>query len=478
MLTHPRPIIAPENRGSASGSLASRLRTSGVGLVALGAAALLFGAGAPASAAPSSGGTASSDSTGASGTVTTVNPMAAYRNWNVVTFGDTDIRAESEGAVAVGGTLTFTGTNVALQHNAGASEGNLGLLVGGGVDLAHSDGELRVLSGGTVGIADLTGLDALDSDGNGAEVDLKVVAAGAGYDSSPAITTAGAGQAASTVESPDGFTSRFTQSAAPDAAAQVAGAATATCNAAHVLHPATTTGRVSLELKPGVNYWNVSAADLSAVTELVFEGSGPSPDDPLVVNVTDGSDLTLDLTMSGTRKPEGILFNAPTVTTITQEGDTVDGSILAPKAAYTKTSANIQGTLVSASAVLEGSEEHFHPFAGSITECTDTAGPTDPSDPTDPSAPSDGPNQETDTSTGTTGSPTTDATVTTGDAGATASDATVTDRAETATPATDRTAQATLAATGGNVLPFGIIGGALLVAGFVSLLVARRRRTA
>ncbi|MBT2531240.1 choice-of-anchor A family protein [Arthrobacter sp. ISL-48] len=81
---------------------------------------------------------------------TPINPLAAYADWNVVSFGDVTINAESEGPVAVGGNLSFSGTNVAFKTSTAVA-----LLVGGKVDLSQSTGALQVLSQGAIKIREL-----------------------------------------------------------------------------------------------------------------------------------------------------------------------------------------------------------------------------------------------------------------------------------------------------------------------------------
>src|SRR6185437_8476835 len=90
---------------------------------------------------------------------------------------------------------------------------------------------------------------------------------------------------------------------------------------------------------------------------------------------------------AGSRDPRGILFNMPAVVSVTQSGDSIDGSILAPQASYTKSSANVQGTVIAASADLAGSEEHFFPFGGLISACDSPAAVTPTPKTTNPATP-------------------------------------------------------------------------------------------
>ncbi|MGO4455361.1 collagen-binding domain-containing protein [Arthrobacter sp. RAF14] len=295
------------------------------------------------------------------------NPLAEYSDWNVVSFGDTTVHAESEGAVATAGKLRFANTNIAFK-----STSSIALLTGGQIDFGASAGQLQINNSGSVKVGDLSNATAMDTDQNGAQVNTQVVPTGSAYGSTPAVA-ANHRQAAGTVSAPGLFSRTFSQARANSTSRAVADAATAQCNAERVITPSAAGGRVSLSMTPGVNYWNVSAQDLSSLREITFSGPvSPSPSDPLVVNVSGGAEATLNLTMAGTRDPQGILFNLPGITSITQSGDSIDGSLLAPNATYLKKSANLQGTAIVAEADLAGSEEHYYPFSGYISSCGET----------------------------------------------------------------------------------------------------------
>ena len=406
-------------------------------------------------------------------TASTVNPLADYADWNVVSFGDTTIHAESEGPVATAGTLTFTGTNVSFSAATPTA-----LLTGGRVDFAGSSGTLRINSSGAIRIGDLSNADALDVDQNNAMVNTQVVAAGAGYGSTPAI--ASSHRQTTPVSAPGLFASTFSQAKAVAASGQVAAAATAGCGTGHIVDPAIAYGSANVNLAPGVNFWTLTAAQLSSISAITFGGSvAPSPDNPLIVNVTGSTPVTLSLTMAGARDPHGILFNLPDVTSVTQGGDSIDGSILAPNAQYTKTSANLQGTAIVASAELDGSEEHYFPFTGHIDTCTQGG-----TVPTEPSTGSDTPSTPTTPTTPTTPSTPTTPTTPTTPAGSTIPASSTTTPAP-ATTASDTTPFAALVNTGGAVATsspasaWAIIAGAgaLLLAATILLVLRRRLRT-
>jgi choice-of-anchor A domain-containing protein len=388
----------------------------------------------------------------------TFAPLAAYTNWNVVSFGDVTMSAESEGPVAARGNIAFTGTQVAFRDAANP----VGLLTGGGVDWAKSTGTLQVLNGAGIRIGDLSTSSVHTTDDNGAAMNTALVPAGAGPSASPSVRTT-VHEPAADAAAPGLFDSTFSQADAIATSRAVAAAVNGGCESVATLSPIVA-GAVQLDLRPGVNVWTVSAADLSTVRSITFAGQAPSPADPLVINVTGGGELTLSLTMAGTRDPQGILINAPDATSIDQSGDSIDGSILAPVAAYTKTSSNVQGTVVVGSAVLGGSEEHYFPFLGRIPDCVSAAPtPTPTPTPTASVTPAPGPatsGSGSGTSTSQPGVPTP-----TADPGGSSTS----EGASSGRPSTS------LADTGGAnpALPIAL-GGVLVLAGLVMLSVVRR----
>lgn len=294
---------------------------------------------------------------------TTFNPLEGFTAWNVVSFGDTTLNKESQGPVAVGGTLTFSGVNVAMNQAAPVGDQQIGL-VAAKVDFADSTGQLKV-DNGAFRVASEGTTSILTKDQNGASVNAQAVAPGAGYGSTPGIVAQNAQGSTSGYEA-GLFDTLFSQATAQAASKRTAAAAACNLSAA-----VTITGtNAAVTLTPGgANFWNVDAATLSSLTEIKFEGAGPTPDTPLIINVTGGDAVTFGFTMAGDPDRTGILWNMPGVTTLAQTGDSVDGSILAPNAVYHKGASNIQGNVVVDSSVLNGSEEHFYPFAGVINDC-------------------------------------------------------------------------------------------------------------
>lgn len=315
--------------------------------------------------------------------------LADYNEWNVVTFGNADLKAESEGAVAVGGTLTFNGTNTTL-HPGNDADGVS--LLAQNLDLSHSDGTLQAMNG-AIRIGNTSNVDALNKDSNGASVQVKVVKKGASYDSNPSIYGAN-DRDADAVSSPDLFAKLFKQNkaitlansidkAADDEALGVAASVEISGNNATIR---LTKGRC--------NYWNVSSAQLAELDEIKFEGDTPSADTEtyLIVSI-DGEHVVFDTRLCGNRDPSAMLWVASDATSVDQTGDSLDGSVLAPQAHLNKTNANIQGTIVVASGKFAGSEQHHFPFRMPSPRLPENPAPEEPSEPETPTAPNQ-PNPE------------------------------------------------------------------------------------
>lgn len=405
--------------------------------------------------------------------------MQDYMQWNVVTFGDAHLgtrtengqttfaNGESEGAVAVGGTLSFGGTNTAIhQSTTGNGGSGIGLLANN-VDFSNSAAQLKVLSG-SIRIGDASQLDVLNRDGNNAQMHTCVVSKGAGPSGDPSIVANNSMEGSEQVISPTLFSSLFSKSSAEQLAQQIA------------VYPQTDTYGVQasvsisgtkavIALTEGkTNYWPVDAGTLAGITELSFSGASPNVDAGtfLVVPVS-GSAVTFNLTLAGARDPSAMLWVAPEANGIVQSGDSLDGSILAPKAHLDKRAANIQGTIVVNSGTFMGSEQHYFPYKGKVPPVV----PTDPVTPvitTTPATPTDTPSTPTETSS----TPTSPATTPTDSKTPTHSETTTTTTPATAPTTTTPTASAssnkskpgTLAKTGGS--------GAVLGAGVVMIVFA------
>jgi choice-of-anchor A domain-containing protein len=308
---------------------------------------------------------------------TTINPMSAYNQWNVVAFKDAEIHAESEGAVAVGGTLSFSGVNVAM-HDTATVETNgttqeVGLLAGD-VNFADSSGTLQVHDGNAILSSD-SDVSIQNTDINHAKVNYQILKTGATYGSNPNISLQNNSDSASVTSGL--FSQLFSQKAAVQTSASVLSAAS--CTSATAATTKLNGQSLEVSLTKGVtNYLTLTSAEISELKEIKFQNNAPSTNTgtSLVIEVT-GESPTLNFTLPGLQMDSNaaILWNFPQATTVTQQGDSIDGSVLAPQASFIKNSANVQGTIVAASTVLDGSEQHFgtssntYGFRGNVALC-------------------------------------------------------------------------------------------------------------
>lgn len=287
----------------------------------------------------------------------TIEPLAGAEGFNAVARYDAALAStEMEGPLAAGGDLTLLGGYNIAAHTAGAftAPGDAApsaLVVGGGVDWGASSGFARVQNG-YVKIGDLSGTDVLTEDANQAARTTRAVPAGAGYDADARVETTEQ-QPGESVGAETGFDFE-----ALFAQFEERSAALASCTGANVL--------------------NISGEDLNGVAEFTFPAA-PSADEVYLINVdTTGTGGVFDWStpnfpgISGANAPF-VLWNFPDATEVTLTGgDSLQGSVYAPGAAFTDaSSSNLEGTVVAASlhlgtAAASGGELHQQPFAGSF----------------------------------------------------------------------------------------------------------------
>lgn len=303
--------------------------------------------------------------------------MADYMQWNIVTFGDAHLKAESEGAVAVGGALSFDSSNTATQHSSSDDAEGIGLLAHR-IDLAKSSGMLQVIQG-AIRIEDDTQVDVLNRDGNNAQIFTHVVSKNAGVNSSPSVVANNSRQGADTVVVSGLFASLFSQNTAQVLAQQIAAYPQSDTQGAQAV-VSIEGGKAKISLSEGkTNYWPLSSQALASLHEITFENAVPDANTGtfLIVPIS-GSEVIFNLNLAGSRDSSAILWVTPDAGSVTQSGDSLDGSLLAPKANLTKESANIQGTVVVASGSFAGSEQHHYPYKGKVPAVVPTEDPTNP----------------------------------------------------------------------------------------------------
>ncbi|MFF2325106.1 MULTISPECIES: collagen-binding domain-containing protein [unclassified Streptomyces] len=295
------------------------------------------------------------------------NPIAGNNGFGVLVQDDATLGStETEGAVAVGGDLTFgPGYNVALHtpgsFTAPGDDHPTALLVGGRVDYVDSapQGVLRVLNDGYVKIGDPTGGSVLDEDSNGARAGTHEVPAGAAYESTPRIEQTVHQPAASvtaTTGLPDLDTLFATYRERSDALGTCGTDVVLRDDDGNALDPDTIPPgtRVHVDLTEGrTNVLHLTGDALNNISEMDF-ATLPSATTPFIVNVdTTGTNGDYTWHVAGhagisDEQAPYMLWNFPDATAITMaDGDSLEGTIFAPRAHLTDLDpSNIDGTVV------------------------------------------------------------------------------------------------------------------------------------
>lgn len=333
---------------------------------------------------------------------TSVNPVSGNQGFLVVTEGNAVLAGnESEGAIAVGGDLTFGDYNVAAHtpgtYTVEGDEHPTALLVNGRVDFDASDGDLKVLQEGYVKVGDGTGTDISTTDHNDAQVNT-VLAGPEGRESTPRISL--------TVRQPEGsvtgealdianlFTT-YRERAAGLAACEANLVPLRTGEGSEASAPFGEGANITLPLDQGVqNIWNVAAEDLTDLEVITFEDK-PGPDSPLLVNVdTSGVNgqfewRTPNMAGIGLEEARYVLFNFGDATDVTfsPESRTIEGTVFAPDAKVSWLSpSNIEGNVVAESfehgslsqGITGNGELHNGDFSAELTPCSPGETPESP----------------------------------------------------------------------------------------------------
>ncbi|WP_308798349.1 choice-of-anchor A family protein [Agromyces silvae] len=339
-----------------------------------------------------------------------INPVAQVLNGHpansgflVFVEGDVQLNAdEAEGTIALGGDLAFTSAyNIAAGAVPPATitvapdTSPVYLYVGGGVTWPDDDGLiLRVLNNGFAKIADTTTYAAATVDQNGATVAWHVFEPDATYESQPRIE-------GTITQTPESIAEPV-----PTELLDIAGAfglyrdttaqlslctptidLTDTTGAA-ITPPYPAGGSGALRLVPGqTNVFEIAADDLARLGEISFPDGGPSPDTPLLVNVTGETFLGTTPNLAGVSNANApfILWNFPDATAVTVTGgDSIEGTLYAPNAVLNwQVTQNIEGNVIAAEFIhgMPASgpvgtprEVHGYPFDAELS-CIERPGP-------------------------------------------------------------------------------------------------------
>ena len=348
------------------------------------------GAIAAATALGSLGLTLGGSATAASTAVNPVRPVDATdvqkdpsHGFGVLVSGDAKLTGgESETSMAVGGTLTFGGYNLASKDAGSATYTAPGdtaptSLVAGSVDFAGSSGILQVDQGM---YAKIGGSPAVFPSGGTTGID----APGSTGDGSPHIVVNSSEPAASVLSS-SGFDlpSLFAQYQTLNTQMAALADTVSLQDQNGVTAWNGTDSNVSLTLQPGQNVWNVTAAQLATIQNINLRGQALGSGAWLVVNVTDSGDIDLKgATNAFQNSPTDVLWNFTTNGTITLDsGRQFSGTLYAPNAAVVDSDGqNLEGDLVARELTHTGAEIHDRHFAHGV-ELTPVATVTPSSSP-------------------------------------------------------------------------------------------------
>ncbi|PZE66384.1 hypothetical protein DEI83_07135 [Curtobacterium sp. MCBD17_021] len=309
--------------------------------------------------------------------VAPVNPVTvpvsghpANQGFLVFVQGDVRLAAdETEGTLAAGGDLAFdTSYNIAagpVPPDTLTLPGETrptSLYVGGGITFPTGTGAiLRVLGQGLTHIGDTSTYDAFDRDQNGAAIDYRIAPEDTTAETVPRIegTTRQPATDVSRTADPSvlDFDESFARYRSLSADIGTCPATTALTDAAGrpVTSPVAPGTAAEVELRSGsTTVLTLPASDLDALSLLTFRGL-PSPDSPLVVNVTGGTfDGTIpNLANLTSNNAPYVLWNFPEATDVHVTGaDALEGTIYAPRANVRwDVTQNIEGNVIAASFV-------------------------------------------------------------------------------------------------------------------------------
>ena len=318
------------------------------GVMALGGAGTVGAAWATSSGTPACGSTPT-------------DPFADYNAWNVVAFEDVNVATEAEGSFAVGGELTFGSSDDRQQVAVATYSRDVAYLSVEELEAGGAAVPENTIQGATVPV----GLIAQDVVANsdavaGSKLDVQTGEVYLGTDDSDRAMIQSA-DGAGVYPDKNLFDSLFSKEKAIATAEKVAEEAASGHQVK--VEKGEGAGETILDLEMGTtNYWNVTADELTALNRLTVKDPVLAGETSLVINVTDSEPVTLGLTMGGPRDAEAIVWNMPEVTHITQEGDSLDGSIFAPNAKLEHLDADIYGALVVNSLDLAGDYLEYWPF--------------------------------------------------------------------------------------------------------------------
>ncbi|WP_203690493.1 choice-of-anchor A family protein [Catellatospora coxensis] len=318
--------------------------------------------------------------------VSPASPTAAALGFNVFAEGDATLTGnETEGPVALGGTLTIGGSYEVAGASPGTYEAPLddvpsALVIGGAINFTASSATILDVQQGYAKLGDPTGADVRDTDDGGNSGNTHIVAEGASYGSTPRVELR-VEQPVDSVLRDSGidFATAFAdfRSSSTDLAGCTNTVVLKNANGDDLPQNLPPMTNAYINLGAGTNVLNITAANLANISTLTFV-TPPTSGTPLLINVDTAPGNTFNWTVptpagiGGTDAPF-LLWNFPTATAITLTGSSVlEGTLYAPNADVTDlNSNNIEGQVIVASlihgtAAADGGEMHYFPFTAPL----------------------------------------------------------------------------------------------------------------
>ena len=310
------------------------------------------------------------------------NPVSATLGFNIFVEGNAELNQnESEGAVAIGGDLKMNnGYQVAFVAGAGVTVAgtgggsNVGLVVGGKVDFAHSTGHVYVQNSTNVILGDASN-GTFTYLGAGQSNDFR---SGGSPGTDPLLRTGGN----LTTGTPINFSTQF--ATLRQYSANMAALNPTDCPTSANIQLLNDAGNApwssgNATVKLTANKTNVFNTNLTALSAIPGWGhDDPSQTQPLVINISDAGVINLAARDLGAIQNGAsyVLWNFPNATAVNITSGHFWGSLFAPNADVSGTGgAFFEGNVVAKTFVSAtgAGETHRNHMADFTVDCLDTA---------------------------------------------------------------------------------------------------------
>jgi len=311
------------------------------------------------------------------GVLNNVNPTVSAEGYNLFAENGATLRGgESEGPVALGGSLTVDGSYTIAGNSAGTfiatGESNpIALYIGGGINFISGNG-INVVNNSFMKLGDGAGLNIHDIDQNGATANTRINTGD--INANPRISlsihqTSNSIQNAGLID----FGTSFAQFR--NIATEISQLPTNN----NLTIENGTRAKINLTANQ-VNVINLTGSELTALNEFIFENQ-PSSTQPLVINIDASGTLNWqppNFSAIGDAHGKYILLNFYNSTDLTIiGGTTINGTVLIPNGhCYKNNSGNINGQVIAKSFDMTGGELHYYVFDAAILSGAVTPTPT------------------------------------------------------------------------------------------------------